>query len=405
MLPGRWLYWPVAETFLYEAPPVPPQHCRMTNLDPRSMIALAGFMSALMAIVLACMRRYYPAHIRGIGSWAAAPVFWLASTALFSARGMLPDWMSLVGANMLLVLGTMTYYMGTRAFLGHVHTWRIWGWVLTVCLGVFTWLSYGWPNYSVRLSFFTLVMSCIYGAQLRFLLRHGGSNFPVRLVEVVLVLHLTVLLVRLGSIFAGFAGDNLMEPSLYQNLYIGAYALTVLMLSIGALLMATDRLRTELEHLATHDSLTPALNRRALLQRCEEELERARRYGGGPSLMMLDLDHFKAVNDSCGHQHGDAVLVHFVQRTLAVLRTPDRMGRYGGEEFMVVLPGTDAVAALNVARRIHATLAVGHPLDCRVSIGLTQWSGPGDTLDAMLARADAALYQAKAQGRNQTAVG
>lgn len=73
----------------------------------------------------------------------------------------------------------------------------------------------------------------------------------MRLVEVVLVLHLTVLLVRLGSIFAGFAGDNLMEPSVYQNLYIGAYALTVLMLSIGALLMATDRLRTELEHLAT----------------------------------------------------------------------------------------------------------------------------------------------------------
>ncbi|MBB6563304.1 diguanylate cyclase (GGDEF)-like protein [Acidovorax soli] len=377
----------------------------MTNLDPRSMIALAGFMSALMAIVLACMRRYYPPHIRGIGAWAAAPVFWLASTALFSSRGLVPDWMGLVGANTLLVLGTMTYYMGTRAFLGHRHTWRIWSGVLLLCLGVFTWLSYGWPNYEARLTFFTLVMSCIYGAQLRFLLRFGGSNFPVRLVEVVLVLHLATLLMRLGSIFAGHTGANLMEPSIYQNLYIGAYALTVLMLSIGALLMATDRLRTELEHLATHDSLTPALNRRALLQRCEEEIERARRYGGGPSLMMLDLDHFKAVNDSCGHQHGDAVLVHFVGRTLAVLRTPDRMGRYGGEEFMVLLPGTDATAALNVARRIHATLAVGHALDCKVSIGLTQWTGPEDTLDAMLARADAALYRAKAQGRNQTVVG
>ncbi len=369
------------------------------------MIALAGFMSALMAIVLACMRRYYPANIRGIGFWAAAPVFWLASTALFSANSQLPPWMSLVGANTLLVLGTITYYMGTRAFLGHAPTWGIWGGVLIVCVGVFIWLSYGSHNYSVRLSFFTLVMTWIYGIQLRFLLRHGGSNFPVRLVEVVLVLHIVVLLVRLGSIFAGFAGSNLMEPSLYQSLYIGAYTLTVLMLSVGALLMATDRLRTELEHLATHDSLTPALNRRALLQCCEEELDRARLYGNGPSLMMLDLDHFKAVNDSCGHQHGDAVLVHFVQQTMAVLRTPDRMGRYGGEEFMVVLPGTDAIAALNVARRIHATLAVGHPLDCRVSIGLTQWSGPGDTLDAMLTRADQALYQAKAQGRNQTAVG
>lgn len=369
------------------------------------MIALAGFMSALMAIVLACMRRYYPPHIRGIGSWAAAPVFWLASTALFSARSLVPDWLGLVGANTLLVLGTMTYYMGTRAFLGHRHTWRIWGSALVLCVGVFTWLSYAWPSYEARLAFFTLVMASIYAAQLRFLLRYGGSNFPVRLVELVLVLHLATLVMRLGSILAGHTGANLMEPSIYQNLYIGAYALTVLMLSIGALLMATDRVRTELEHLATHDSLTRALNRRALLQRCEEELERAHRYGSGPALMMLDLDHFKAVNDSCGHQHGDAVLVHFVDRTLAVLRTPDRMGRYGGEEFMVLLPGTDATAALNVARRIHATLAVGHPLDCRVSIGLTQWSGPGDKLDAMLTRADEALYRAKEQGRNQTAVG
>jgi diguanylate cyclase (GGDEF)-like protein len=377
----------------------------MTNLDPRSMIALAGFMSALMAIVLACMRRYYPPHIRGLGAWAMAPLLWLASTALFSVREWIPDWMGLVGANTLLILGTITYYMGTRAFLGHRHAWRVWGWVLVGCIAVFTWLSYLWPNYEVRLTFFTLVMSCIYVAQLRFLLRFGGGNFPVRMVEVVLVLHLSTLIMRLGSIYAGYAGANLMEPSLFQNLYIGAYALTVLMLSIGALLMATDRLRTELEHLATHDSLTAALNRRALLQRCGEEVERARRYGGGPSLMMLDLDHFKAVNDSCGHQHGDAVLVHFVERTMAVLRTPDRMGRYGGEEFMVLLPGTDATAAMNVARRIHATLAVGHPLDCQVSIGLTQWSGPGDTLDAMLARADAALYRAKEQGRNQTAMG
>ncbi len=375
------------------------------NLDPRSMIAMAGFMSAIMAIVLLFMRRYYPPSIRGVGAWAAAPLLWLVSTVLFGARGLIPDWLSLVLANQLLVLGTVTYYMGTRSFMGQPAVWRHWNWLMVGTTLVFIVLTYWMPHYALRVGFFTVVMEVIYIAQMRFILRHGGRNFPVRLVEVVLALHMAVLAMRLISIVTGNAGGDLMEPSLFQTLYIGAYVITVLMLSIGAVLMATDRLRTELEHLATHDSLTPALNRRALLQRCEEELERARRYGGGPSLMMLDLDHFKAVNDSCGHQHGDAVLVHFVQRTLAVLRTPDRMGRYGGEEFMVVLPGTDAIAALNVARRIHATLAVGHPLDCRVSIGLTQWNGPGDTLDAMLARADAALYQAKARGRNQTAVG
>lgn len=377
----------------------------MTNLDPRSMIALAGFMSAVMAMVLLFMRRHYPPSIRGVGGWAAAPLLWLLSTVLFGARGVIPDWLGLVLANQLLVLGSVTYYMGTRQFMGQPATWRTWNWVMAGTTVVFAWLTYGWPNYAVRVGFFTVVMGALYAAQLRFMLRHGGRNFPVRLVEVMLGLHMLVLGVRLGSILAGHAGNDLMEPSLFQTLYIGAYALTVLMLSIGAVLMATDRLRTELEHLATYDSLTQALNRRALLQRCEDELERAQRYGNGPSIMMVDLDNFKAVNDTRGHQHGDAVLVHFAERTRQVLRRADRLGRYGGEEFLVLLPGADAQAALGVAQRIHATLATGHPLDCEVSIGLTSWTGPQETLDAMLSRADAALYRAKEEGRNRTVVG
>jgi len=377
----------------------------MTNLDPRSMIALAGFMSAVMAMVLLFMRRHYPPSIRGVGGWAAAPLLWLLSTVLFGARGAIPDWLGLVLANQLLVLGSVTYYMGTRQFMGQPATWRTWNWVMAGTTVVFAWLTYGWPNYAVRVGFFTVVMGALYAAQLRFMLHHGGRNFPVRLVEVMLGLHMLVLGMRLGSILAGHAGNDLMEPSLFQTLYIGAYALTVLMLSIGAVLMATDRLRTELEHLATYDSLTQALNRRALLQRCEDELERAQRYGNGPSIMMVDLDNFKAVNDTRGHQHGDAVLVHFAERTRQVLRRADRLGRYGGEEFLVLLPGADAQAALGVAQRIHATLATGHPLDCEVSIGLTSWTGPQETLDAMLSRADAALYRAKEEGRNRTVVG
>jgi len=98
-------------------------------------------------------------------------------------------------------------------------------------------------------------------------------------------------------------------------------------------------------------------------------------------------------------------LVHFAHTTQAVLRRADRLGRYGGEEFMLLLPETGAQEARRVAQRIHAALAVGHRLDCQLSIGLTSWRGPDDTLDAMLARADQALYQAKAQGRNQTCIG
>ena len=376
----------------------------MTQLDPRSLIAMAGLMAALMAVVLYFMRRYYPPSIQGIGYWASAPLMWLVATVMFSGRGVFPDLFSMVVANTLLLLGTTAFYVGCRRFLGHGGGWRLWGTVAALSALVFAWLTYGHPSYPLRLGSFTALMICIYAANLRFLLCHGGKRFPVRLVEVVLALHIAVLAVRLSSTLVGRAGSDLMEPSLYQTLYIGAYVLTVLMLSIGAVLMATDRLTTELNHLATHDALTHTLNRRALLERFEEELARSQRTGKGPSLMMLDLDHFKAVNDTRGHQHGDAVLVHFVQRAQAVLRRPDRLGRYGGGEFVVLLPETGAQDAQAVAQRIHAAAASGHALDCRLSIGLTTWLGPQDTLDAMLARADKALYQAKAQGRNQTCV-
>ena len=374
----------------------------MTNLDPRSLIAMAGFMAALMAVVLYFMRRYYPPSIQGIGYWTAAPLTWLVATVLFSGRGAFPDLLSLVAANTLLLLGTIAYYIGCRRFLGHGGGWPLWGGIAALSAVLFTWLTYGHPNYPLRLGIFTVLMIGVYAANLRFLLRHGGKRFPVRLVEVVLVLHVAVLLVRLASTLVGKAGSDLMEPSLYQTLYVGAYVLTVLMLSIGAVLMATDRLTTELQHLATHDALTHTLNRRALLERFEDELARCARTGRGPAMMMLDLDHFKTVNDTQGHQHGDAVLVHFVQRTQAVLRRADRLGRYGGEEFMVLLPETSAQDAQAVAQRIHAAATSGHALDCQLSIGVTTWHGPGDTLDAMLARADKALYQAKAQGRNRT---
>ena len=157
-------------------------------------------------------------------------------------------------------------------------------------------------------------------------------------------------------------------------------------------------------HEALHDELTALPNRRHLLEQLGHALATRRPEHVGPTVIYIDLDHFKAVNDTLGHQHGDAVLDHFAQRTQAVLRRADRLGRYGGEEFVVLLPETGAQDAQAVAQRIHAAAASGHALDCRLSIGLTTWLGPQDTLDAMLARADKALYQAKAQGRNQTCV-
>lgn len=107
---------------------------------------------------------------------------------------------------------------------------------------VFMWLTYVAPSYTLRIAIFTLLMATLYGAHLRFLWRHGGKGFPMRLIQVVLATHILVLCTRFISVLMGRAGNDIMESLLYQTVYIGAYVLTVLMLSIGAILLATDRL-------------------------------------------------------------------------------------------------------------------------------------------------------------------
>lgn len=374
----------------------------MNSLDPRSLIAMGGFMALVMGLVLGFMRRYYPPGILGLGYWALAPAVWLIATVFFAIPS---PWHPEVWrwfGNGLVLLGFVLFHVGCRRFFGQRVQWRRIVVPFALVMLSLAWFAGPDPSYRMRVAIVTAAIAVAHTSTLVFLWQRGNRNFPVRMVQVTLALHLCVLLVRLQSVLSVPEVGNLMEASTLQTFYLGAYVLAVLLLSIGAVLMATDRVRTELEHMATHDVLTGTLNRRAILGFCEDEHERSLRYKQPFSLMMIDLDHFKAVNDTHGHQHGDRVLLHFVECTRAALRRADRFGRYGGEEFLVLLPNTTTDAALPVAERIRAALSTGHALDCTASIGLTHWRGPEDTLDAMLGRADAALYRAKAQGRNKT---
>ncbi len=377
----------------------------MNTLDPRSIIVMAGFMALVMGLVLGFMRRYYPPSILGLGYWALAPVVWLLAAVFMAAPGPWPQELGRwIGNGFVLVAFTLLH-VGCRRFFGQSSAGRRLGIGIALTMLALAWFTVVDPSYRLRVAIVAAAVAALHFAALVFLWRHGNRNFPVRMVQATLVAHICVLLVRVQTVLSTTQVGDLMEASTVQNFYLGAYVLSVLLLCIGAVLMATDRVRTELEHMATHDFLTSTLNGRAILSYCAYEHERSVRYGQPFSLMMIDLDHFKAVNDTHGHQHGDRVLVHFSERTKSALRRADRLGRYGGEEFLVLLPNTVSEAALLVAQRIRSGLATGHPLDCKVSIGVTSWRGPDDSLDVMLGRADAALYQAKAQGRDQTCVG
>jgi diguanylate cyclase (GGDEF)-like protein len=162
--------------------------------------------------------------------------------------------------------------------------------------------------------------------------------------------------------------------------------------------------------LATTDSLTGIWNRRFFRSLAKRELDRTSRYGGELALMMIDLDHFKGINDTYGHAVGDEALKMVAAIGRATLRRIDIFARYGGEEFVIALPETPLEQAVQVAERLRLTLnetpitTETKPLHITVSIGLTVTGhGPSD-LNTLLKQADDALYKAKDNGRNRVEV-
>ena len=167
----------------------------------------------------------------------------------------------------------------------------------------------------------------------------------------------------------------------------------------------------EIRKMARRDALTGLLNRGAIFETFAAELSRARRERAPISIMMADVDHFKRVNDSLGHLAGDCVLRAVADRLGAQVRPYDALGRYGGEEFLVVLPGCSGAEALEVAERLREFVAgspiacEGRPIPVTISLGVTSIERViSDAPEPLIAAADAALYEAKHAGRNRVAV-
>lgn len=178
--------------------------------------------------------------------------------------------------------------------------------------------------------------------------------------------------------------------------------------NLASIAIENHQTHQELEHRAYYDHLTGLPNRRYFLDRAEKELAHSSRYDHELSVLMMDVDHFKQINDAYGHKFGDIVLQKLAESCLATLRDADSIGRFGGEEFAILLPETGYEQALEAAERLRLAVASTQvpipnhaPLHFTVSLGVTTLVEPNSNIDLLLNQADQALYQAKKTGRNR----
>ena len=222
---------------------------------------------------------------------------------------------------------------------------------------------------------------------------------------------------RSVAIFITRSSLDPQGPNPYQIVSVIVFLSTGLGLGFAIFWMASSQIRVLLEQMANTDPLTGILNRRSFLTWCDREILRSTRTGEPFSLLMLDIDHFKQINDRYGHPTGAAVLQALVEKLRDSVRNVDIVARWGGEEFVALLPGADSKAAIIVAQRLRGkveSLAVTKPptrnqsgirppstIGITISVGVATYLGPTDSIEALFHRCDAALYKAKAEGRNR----
>ena len=320
------------------------------------------------------------------------------------------------GGNVSGVIAVMALRRGVWEFLGRSLKPSIQP-LLVVAVLVVAWLGLDPAMGALRVGFNSLVLTCLCLDIARALHLHGRDVLRFRWP---LLLALPVLIAAFGYGQRGLRA--LIDPAsvaasmtTHSALNVGsAFSYVVLALAFHAMLtvLVVARLLAQLQLLSHRDGLTGLLNRRAMQEALDTQMRRSRRNGEPFVVMMLDADHFKAINDQHGHAVGDLVLKHLSTLLHSGMREVDRLARFGGEEFLVLLPGVTLTEALPVAERLRALVA-GTPLadsgmpitvSVSVSIGIAEWGGVHEDLSRLLVRADAALYQAKQRGRDRVAL-
>ncbi len=375
-------------------------------MDLRTLLIAQTCALGATAAMLWAARSEADRH-NGLRTWMFAVTSQSIAYLLLASAGSLPVLLSAYLGNALGALSVALFFVAIRQFLGRPFSVP---WLSAMGVAVTVVATVAGADYvaaTIFNGFAYGLMELLNGHALWRAPRIGLSAVQ-RVVSMAYLLMGVVLPARALLLTFGMgSADYLNMPLTWQQpIYVFGF-LYIIVTNLGFLQMCKMRAEAEVLQQAMTDGLTGLANRRAFDGEMNRALAVAARSGQPFSVVMVDLDYFKAINDRFGHRAGDMALAAFAQRLRSGLRSQDLAFRYGGEEFCVLLPNTDATGAMVLAQRLHKQIAL--PAQAEVpaqsaSLGVTVWLQE-DTADALLGRADQALYRAKALGRDRVEMG
>ena len=375
-------------------------------------LSLVGALQALLLapLLLAATRAYTGVARQSLRIWGTVLVLQALGWALMGARDQISGWLSIVLANGVLMISYAETTRALRLLLG-VPPRR----GLLAAIGISGWLGIVWfaqvqPDYPMRVYIATVSLGgflLLLLWPLRHALRPGGSTAQ-RVMLLVLLGAAAGWFFRVCELIFGDVPTPGLLAATPGNIAQMIYsAMEPVFASVGFLLMYNELAQAELRRLARTDALTGMLNRFALDEMAQRLFQQTSPHSG--AVLMIDIDHFKTINDRFGHAGGDRMLAALARGISQCLRADDVLGRVGGEEFLVLLPGTGIDDALTLAERLRTAVSGiqvtrdGEPQTVTISVGVAvrqaEDKGPG----ALVRRADRALYAAKNAGRDQVA--
>ncbi len=382
----------------------------LTAIDIAFM--MVGCQQLVLAFGWAIGTAVFELERRPAAHWAASALMTGVSLLVFVEAAQTGSEPLRALANLCVVSGILLMERGVRHFVGRPVP--VWPYLLVLAaVAVVSWLGLARPDLgAVRVAFvsFSIGIACAAIAWYTDRYARGTLGLPYgRWLALPLLLGALVFAVR-GARAVAAPGTVVAELEASTSLNVGSaivFLVTGLVFHLSLVALVGVRLMAKLQRLSRSDGLTGLYNRRTIEELVHDEARRAVRNFRPFAVLMIDADHFKSINDRHGHAAGDDALRHLATVLRAQMRDVDRVGRFGGEEFVALLPGTSAAEALSAAERLREALLRrgwswnGDACGLTVSIGVAAWRGPNDTVDELLKRADAALYRAKALGRNR----